>query len=180
MHRRSGLIALAAVGALALLLALRPGWLTSLGIDIGDLPQHLATLHEEGQRRERLDHASAEMKERMRLKREAVWQLAAGRRTLVNTATLFVQLAEHNRDWWPNVRRTEEGATDTERLCRHVIGYTRVQLQAEDYPNVDEVIQRLERELADWVRSGGPTVQPPQAAPPPADPILLIPNIPCL
>jgi hypothetical protein len=143
----------------------RCGPLSDFGLDLGGLCRPLRTLNAERQRRERLTAGCEDIIRQVESKVDISEEVALGRRTLVEAAARLRELLdEAPPEYWDQFRETEQGATDAERLCRHVIAWVRTSAPLEQ-AGTEAECERLERELQDLLRHGALSdLQAPTAA----------------
>jgi hypothetical protein len=152
--------------ALLLLAALAwPGCFDTLGVNVTRIPDDANRLQRENQRGDQLEAAWAESSRRAEKRRHVILQLAAGKLSVPEAARQFwdarVAADEVLRDQlvW------ERGDTEEERLCRHVIGWIRAEL--DDRPEeAERAIAKREAELAKHLAKHGRVILPGQHLPP--------------
>jgi hypothetical protein len=113
------LLALAVVAGL-LLAALLPAWLACLGLDTQDLTDSVGAWQRERERGARLEARSAIELGRLLTTERITQVLIEGQLTLEQAARRLRETHEDVPLFW-EVLRLEEGASDEERLCRHLI-----------------------------------------------------------
>jgi hypothetical protein len=138
------LLALAVVAGL-LLAALLPAWLACLGFDTQDLADSFGAWQRESGRAAQLDARSEVVRDRLLTTERITQELIEGRLTLEEAARRLCELHEEVPLFW-QVLRLEEGTSDEERLCRHLIDRAGIGL-SEDPERARAVAWRLEGEL---------------------------------
>lgn len=103
-------------------------------------------LADTAQHKERLDQQMGRSGARLRAKSHIAHELAEGRISLAEAARQVSQLPDAPPNFWEELRKAEKGATDHERLCRHMIDWVCLEVEATGGPT-DEVRRRLEVEL---------------------------------
>ena len=122
-------------------------WATSVGLDVLNVPALNDESASETEKMRDLDTESAEIRRRIEVKDAMIQNLIAGRTTLAEVAAQFLALDE-NRPTYMNVLRSNNpGATDEEKMARHVIDYTFPSLGKESLIQKAAVMVRLEAEL---------------------------------
>jgi hypothetical protein len=128
----------------------RPAWLALLGDDRRPTPGGIASApYEEYKAHEECVVFEAQF----RAKAAIVGRLRAGELDLFRAAAWFRHVNEEpprysNRAWM-----LEEGDTDGEKLCRHVIGWTRKYFERSVPPSeLASLVAGLERQLSDRLR----------------------------
>jgi hypothetical protein len=116
------------------------------GLDAWDWSGAYSALASEKQRSAALDGFADQLHHAYQAKRAIGADLAAGRLTLPEAVKRFQLLVVHPALFWKALRNNEVGASDEERLCRHVIAWAAIALE-EDPGTCEAVIARLEKEL---------------------------------
>ena len=133
--------------------AIRPGWASNLGVDF------LAELHQqsemEDERQAELERLDAMVKQRLKGRRAAIHDLIEGRKNLFETAAMFRELNALAGECRCRYREAYPGATDEERLSRHVIAWVRGELEIPLPRFAEELCQRLNKELEEHLRCDG-------------------------
>jgi hypothetical protein len=89
------------------------------------------TLHQENDRSVDLDCCMERQKKRELAEEGICRDLIAGRVTLAQAAKQVMELPDEPRSFWWLFREAEMGATDEERMCRHLIAWACQQLEGE-------------------------------------------------
>lgn len=143
------LVALVVVVPVAAAIA-KPAWATAVGLDVWNLP----ALREENEvaveRRRELDEENAEIKRRMEVKEALIRNLIAGRATLADVTTQFLELDQDRPGYLTLIRGTYPAATDQESMAQNVIQYTWPRLSGEPASRRFEVMVRLLAEFRDY------------------------------
>jgi hypothetical protein len=109
-------------------------------------------LMDEKERGSRLEQRRQVLLDRHREQAHVIQDLAAGRCTLLAAAGRFRALFRGDALIDHALRDTYPAATEEERLCRWVIGYTRT--DRGDDPGTPALVGRLEREMKEHVERG--------------------------
>jgi hypothetical protein len=138
--------------ALGVALVCALGMFTALGLVLGDREQQCwQVLQQEDARGAKLDRLWHCEKARLRAKERICWDLIECRLTLRQAACDIANLPDAPDDLLRVFRKNEQGATDEERWCRHVIDWACGLLMHE--PARAEALRcRLEAQLQTQVR----------------------------
>jgi hypothetical protein len=143
---RRCLVALALAVSVAVAAA-RPAWAASAGLDVWNLPDLDRQTADATEESRDLDARDAEVRERIDLKERLVENLVAGRTTLAEVAAQFVALNESRPEYARLIRETYPGATEEEKVARHVVENALLRLAGRPAAERAEVAARLDGEL---------------------------------
>ena len=136
-----------------------PSWFCDPGPEGLPLSEVQDYLQRQVERGEALDSLLEKQKRQREARAELVFELAAGRLTLVEAAARIRDLYGSTPSFWEGLRMAEKGNTDEERLCRHAIGW--VESMLADRPcEASAVAARLEAELGDHLARHGKVILP--------------------
>jgi hypothetical protein len=124
----------------------RPAVLRNLGFAVWELPDWQHRLDDQSERDRELDRRWQVSAWRERRKTEICRELIAGRLTLREAATLFLEIPNPPEHLWEDLRFNYKQGTDDERMCRHVIEWACDLMSAEE-TGVAEMRQRWEAEV---------------------------------
>jgi hypothetical protein len=152
--RRPGAARLAVLTATATIAALltataTPGWTRAAGLDVWNLPTLEREFKAGIEMSRRLDGELEYVLRRQGVKEGLVTDLVAGRATLAEVVTDFVEL-DRGQPWFPDaILADRPGHSDREAVARNVVGFAlnRVTNPGER----EEVRRRLERELQEFL-----------------------------
>jgi hypothetical protein len=134
-----------------------PDWFRAVGVDVGTLPGDLQRLSQAAEKRQELEAARVKIVALIAAKDRIAADLTAQRLTLPEAARRFRALSAEP-PIWEHALAAEPGASEFERLCRHVIHWTQVTLQ-ERPEEARHVGERLEAELHQYLRRQGEAAQ---------------------
>lgn len=137
----------------------RPDLATNLGLDFWSVSELQESLDCELRLHRELEAKDVEVLRRIDIKEEIVRDLVANRLTLTEAAAHFKLLNAHQNAYLTVIRTVYVGASDDERICRNVIGFVEVYLQAMGQRG-GPVLERLNAELKSWVDRGEPLEEP--------------------
>jgi hypothetical protein len=100
-----------------------PTWAAAVGLDVWNVP----ALREEAEGAAELDRdldtECVEVRRRIEVKEDLVRGLIDGRTTLAETTTQFIAIDRDRPEYLNNIRRSQLGATDEEKVARNVVEY---------------------------------------------------------
>jgi hypothetical protein len=153
------LYALAALGLLVLAALAWPGLFAALGLDVRRTSADVSYLNRELERSDRLDADRAEAVRRKAARRRLIRDLAAGRLSVPEAAQRFWEIRVAPTFFLRDHLQKEQGDSDEERLCRHVIGWIPEVL--EDRPEeAERAVALREAELAKHLARHGRVILP--------------------
>jgi hypothetical protein len=135
---------------------LRQAGLAEAGLDWWNLPDLLRQYEEDRRKIAELNRQSEIFLQRFAGKERIIKDLITGRKTLLQAAAAFQNLAESLPV--PMVEQLPfPGVTQEEKYCRQVIQWIRIPITHETDSYIEDLIERLERELAEHLgRLEGP------------------------
>jgi hypothetical protein len=123
----------------------------AVDLDVGTWPQTWRALDQAQREEEELLPKMEAVRERRQVKRALAADLAAGRLGLAEAVARFREMGRGVPYFVETLRTYEPGASDEERLCRHVIDWVRNEL-AWEQARWAAVAARLEGEMRVYLR----------------------------
>jgi len=142
-----GFVGLLAAGVYGLC----PTFLGELGLDVWELPNLQREYDEAAERQDGLDRRLRGALHRNEGRSLICGELTAGRISLAEAVRQMWALGDAPANLRWHLERTVPGASDNERMGRHVIDWTCELLRERD-ADVEGVRTRLSAELASWLR----------------------------
>jgi hypothetical protein len=137
----------------------RPDALSDVGLDFWRLPEYQEALWRERHRERRLNALDQVIRARIDAKHEVAADLIADRITLAQATSRFRSLCLEPLNVLECICPYERGATQQERLCRHVIFWVASRLA--DHPEAEKQLTlRLEGQLQEYLDHYGTVPQP--------------------
>ena len=146
----------------AMVAILRPGWASTAGLDVWNLPELERNLIAEQQNFEELNQRNVCINARILAKEQVIGDLVAGRLTLLKAAALFRRLNTEIFDY-PETTPPDyfPGRTENERLCNQVLRWATAMTYHWTPSHAEEILCRLKAELeAHLALHGGEVLLP--------------------
>jgi hypothetical protein len=136
-----------AAGLLAGIFSVRPGWLTTAGVDFWNLPELYARIEKSNEEMAELEERDKEVFRHLDAKREVMRALRRDEMTLLEAAARFGQINEQPPETMSYIRDMYRGHNDEERLCRQVLAWLEVDLWQSEDSKGRATLARLQAEL---------------------------------
>jgi hypothetical protein len=122
--------------------------------DISQLPDILSQIAADQQLGAELENRSAALHRANDAKQDVTREVLAGRMTLAQAVECYRKIHENLPIPWASMRKNYQGETDQERFGRNVISW--VQSEAEDRPEMQETLARLDAEFERFLTQANP------------------------